>query len=280
VYGHLRGRPVCAGGWRDFRSTAIRPLAAPPGSYSKEEITAMRQEEITALFDQQASSYDQQWSRTAPINTALHFLTSAVLAELPLKAKILCVGAGTGAEILALAQHFPEWHFTAVEPSTAMLDVFQRRAEEHGISSRCVFHAGYLDSLPAHGSFDAATAFLVSHFLLERDSRSAFFQSIAERLRPKGILLSSDLAGDLAAADCQDLLEVWFRVMSGSGATPSLEGLTRMREAYSRDVAILPPQEVREIIARGGFDSPVLFFQAGMIHAWYAKRSPSQAASG
>ena len=239
----------------------------------------MRQEEITALFDKQASSYDQQWSKTAPINATLHFLTSAVLAELPLKAKILCVGSGTGAEILYLARQFPEWHFTAVEPSTAMLDVFQRRAEEHGISSRCVFHPGYLDSLPSRGSFDAATAFLVSHFLLERHIRSAFFQSIAERLRPEGILLSSDLAGDLATAECQDLLEVWFRMMSGSGATPSPEGLTRMREAYSRGVAILPPQEVRDIITRAGFDSPVLFFQAGMIHAWYAKRSPSQAAS-
>jgi hypothetical protein len=28
---------------------------------------------------------------------------------------------------------------------------------------------------------------------------------------------------------------------------------------------------VREIIARGGFESPVLFFQAGMIHGWYAR---------
>lgn len=240
----------------------------------------MRQEEITALFDQQASSYDQQWSKTAPINAALHFLTRAVLAELPPQAKILCVGAGTGAEILALAEHFPEWHFTAVEPSGAMLDVFRRRAEEHGIAARCVFHAGYLDSLPSRGPFDAATAFLVSHFILERASRVAFFQSIAERLRPTGILLSSDLAGDLGAADCQDLLEVWFRVMSGSGAAPSPEGLTRMREAYSRDVAILPPQDVRDILTRGGFGAPVLFFQAGMIHAWYAKRSPGEAAAG
>ena len=98
----------------------------------------------------------------APINDALHLLTSAVLSELPPKASILCVGAGTGAEILSLAQTFPEWHFTAVEPSPAMLDVFRRRAEEHGISSRCVFHPGYLDSLPSNGLFDAATAFLDS----------------------------------------------------------------------------------------------------------------------
>lgn len=233
----------------------------------------MHQEEITALFDKQAASYDQQWSKLAPINDALHLLTQAVLADLPPKANILCVGAGTGTEILYLAQKFPEWHFTAVEPSTAMLDVFQRRAEEQGISSRCVFHAGYLDSLPASEPFDAATAFLVSHFIQERHVRSRFFQSIAERLRPAGVLISSDLAGDLAAAECQELLDVWFRVMSGSGSLPSAEAVTRMLEAYRRDVAILPPQDVRDIIMRGGFDAPVQFFQAGMIHAWFAKRS-------
>lgn len=237
----------------------------------------MQQEEITALFDQQASSYDQQWRKMAPINDALHLLTSTVLAELPPQANILCVGVGTGAEILALAQKFPEWRFTAVEPSIAMLDVCRRRAEEQGIASRCVFHPGYLDSLPAHGSFDAATAFLVSQFILERQVRAKFFQSIAERLGPAGLLVSSDLAGDLAAPDGRDLLDVWFRVMTGGGALASPEGIERMRAAYSRDVAVLPPQDVREIITRGGFDAPVLFFQAGMIHAWFAKRSPSQA---
>jgi tRNA (cmo5U34)-methyltransferase len=235
----------------------------------------MRKEEITALFDKQASSYDQQWSKMAPINNALHLLTSTVLSELPPKANILCVGAGTGAEILYLAQKFPEWHFTAVEPSTAMLDVFRRRAEEHGISSRCIFYPGYLDSLPSNGSFDAATAFLVSQFILERHVRSKFFQSIAERLCPEGVLVSSDLAGDLATTEYRDLLDVWFRVMAGSGTPPA--GIARMREAYHRDVAILPPRDVRDIITLGGFDLPVLFFQAGMIHAWYARRSPSQA---
>jgi tRNA (cmo5U34)-methyltransferase len=123
------------------------------------EITTMQQAEITALFDKQASSYDQQWSTMAPINGALHLLTSAVLGELPPNAHILCVGAGTGAEVLYLARRFPAWRFTAVEPSTAMLDLFRRRAEEQGIASRCVFHPGYLDSLPSADAFDAATAF-------------------------------------------------------------------------------------------------------------------------
>jgi tRNA (cmo5U34)-methyltransferase len=235
----------------------------------------MRKEEITSLFDQQAASYDQQWKRMAPINDALHLLTSAVLSELPAKARVLCVGAGTGAEVLSLARTFPEWHFTVAEPSAAMLAVCQRRVEEYGIASRCVFHQGYLDSLPLNGLFDAATAFLVSQFILEPQVRAQFFQSIAERLCPQGILVSSDLAGDMTATDGQDLLDVWFRVMSGSLTSP--ESIARMREAYRRDVAVLPPHDVGTIITLGGFDAPVLFFQAGMIHAWYAKRSSSKA---
>lgn len=236
----------------------------------------MHQEKITTIFDQQASSYDEKWSKLAPINGALHLLTGAVLSALPASAHILCVGAGTGAEILFLARKFPGWQFTAVEPSNAMMEVLQRRAEEAGILSQCVFHTGYLDSLPPGEPFDGATAFLVSQFILERNLRVNFFQGIADRLRPEGILISSDLAGDLSAAtDHAGLLEVWFQVMSDSGSL-SPEGIGKMREAYTRDVAVLPPGDVRDIITLGGFDRPVLFFQAGMIHAWFAKRSRGQ----
>jgi len=227
-------------------------------------------EKITAIFDRQAASYDEKWSKLAPINATLHLLASAVFAELPATARVLCVGAGTGAEIVELARRFPEWRFTAVDPSAAMVDVCRQRAGEQGILDRCTFHHGFVDSLPAAEPFDAATAFLVSQFLLERPDRVRFFQVIAERLRPDGILLSSDLAGDLAAADFRELLEVWFRTMNGHGL--SAAEVEKMREAYQRDVAVRPPAEVRAIIADGGFASPVRFFQAGLIHAWFARR--------
>ncbi|MFN8440625.1 MAG: class I SAM-dependent methyltransferase [Caldilineaceae bacterium] len=236
----------------------------------------MQQEEITARFDKQASSYDQQWSKMAAIYEALYLLTRTILADLPAQAKILCVGAGTGAEILYLAQKFPEWHFTAVEPSAAMLEVFRRRAEEQEIAARCVFHVGYLDSLPATEPFDAATAFLVSQFILDRHARSKFFQAIADRLRPAGLLVSADLAGDLAAPECQEMLSLWSRVMTGSGTPPSPEAIERMRQTYSQDVGVLPPGDVGNILIRGGFDTPMRFFQAGMIHAWIARQSLSQ----
>lgn len=231
----------------------------------------MNQEEVTAIFEKQAATYDEKWSQLAPINGALHLLSASILDHLPSVAHVLCVGAGTGNEILFLADQFPDWHFTAVEPSAAMLAVLQERAEEEGISWRCTFHCGYLDSLPEGEPFDAATAFLVSQFILDRNVRTKFFQSIAARLRPGAVLVSSDLAGDLDSPDGQSLLETWMRVMSSGGL--STRETEKMREVYRRDVAVLPPAEVQDIITSAGLDAPVLFLQAGMIHAWHSKKA-------
>ena len=231
----------------------------------------MKPAEITAIFDQQASGYDQQWRKMAPLNGALHLLVKSTLSQLGPQARILCVGAGTGAEIVALAAEFPEWHFTAVEPSLPMLDVFRRKAEEHGISDRCIFHGGYLDTLPIGQPYDAATSFLVSQFLTDRTQRSNFFREIASRLHSAGILVTSDLTGDMSSPKCELLIEQWFQLMRGGGISP--EGIEKMREAYSSDVAVLPADDVEEIIIQGGFELPVKFFQAGMVQAWFAKKS-------
>ncbi|MBL0094556.1 MAG: class I SAM-dependent methyltransferase [Piscinibacter sp.] len=234
----------------------------------------MDRDQIKTTFDRQAATYDQQWSKLVALRDCLHLLLGSVFATLPPAARILCVGAGTGAEIQLLAERYPGWFFTAVEPSPAMLSACRERAEAQGYAQRCRFHEGYLDSLPADQPFDAATSFLVSQFILNRQERAAFFRAIAERLRPGGLLASSDLASDLTSAAQQDLLEVWFRTMAT--AEPSTEALQRLREAYERDVGVLPPAEVEAIIRCGGFDAPVQFFQAGLIHAWYSKRTATR----
>lgn len=231
----------------------------------------MQQQELTAQFDQQAAGYDRQWAKLAPIRDAIHLLIGALMSDLADDARILCVGAGTGAEMLHFAQRFPRWRFTAVEPSGGMLEVCRRRAQEQGIAERCTFHQGYLDSLPPSEPFDGAMALLVSQFILDRHARSAFFHAVAERLRPGGYLASSDLASDTRSASYGSLLEVWLRMMTGAEVAPEM--VARMREVYGRDVAVLPPSEVCAIIEAGGFRSPVQFFQAGLIHGWYSRRA-------
>ena len=234
----------------------------------------MKNQQSAIIFDQKtASAYDNRWAKLAPIRDSLDLLIRAILSELPADARILCVGVGTGSELINLAQAFPLWRFTAVEPAIAMLDVCRQRVEECCITSRCTFHEGYLDSLPESDSFEAATCLVVSHFIMEKEERRNFFNQIALRLRPQGYLISSDIAYDMSTSDYQSLLEVWLRVMK-SAELPE-DDIEKMRAAYGRDVAVLPPQEVASIIASAGFNTPVLFFQNLLIHAWYSRRTSS-----
>jgi tRNA (cmo5U34)-methyltransferase len=231
----------------------------------------MHRDEVTEIFQQQAASYDSQWAKTAPIRHCLHLLLDSLFAGLPADARILCVGVGTGTEMAHLALQNPGWRFTAVEPSAAMLAVCRQRAEQEGFVSRCDFHQGYLESLPESEAHDAATCFLVSQFILEPQARSAFFAEIAERLKPGGLLASSDLAADVNSAEYEVLLTAWMNMMAAAEVSP--EAMARMRQAYARDVGVLSPQRTAAIIAAGGFALPVPFFQAGLIHAWLSRRA-------
>src|SRR5690606_28117558 len=199
------------------------------------------------------------------IRNCLHLLLGSMLAELPDDANILCVGVGTGDELIYLASLNPVWNFTAVEPSGPMLDICRQRAQTNGVASRCIFHESYLDSLPANGNYDAATCFLVSQFILEEPRRVGFFREISERLKPNGVLASSDLASDVKSPEYEVLLRVWMNMMAAADISP--EAMERIRKAYDNDVGVLPPDKVASIIESGGFELPVQFFQSGLIHA-------------
>lgn len=230
----------------------------------------MRDEELKALFDQQAAGYDERWAGMAPIRDALYLLLDSLFAGLPDDARILCVGVGTGAELAHLAERFPGWHFTAVDPSGTMLDLCRQRAAQGGFLARCHFHQGYLNTLPAEPNHHGATCFLVSQFLLEAHLRIAFFQEIARRLVPGGLLANADLASDIDSPAYEALLRSWMTLMSAAGVSPEM--LERARAAYSRDVAILPAPRVAGMLEVAGFATPVQFFQAGLMHGWLGAR--------
>jgi tRNA (cmo5U34)-methyltransferase len=230
----------------------------------------MTRDEIATLFDQQAAGYESQWERMSPVRDGLYFLLEAAVASLPAEARVLSVGAGTGSEIAFLAARFPRWHFTAVEPSRAMIELCRQRAVAAGFASRCTFHHGFLESLATDEPYDAATCLLVSQFLVEPTARLGLFRDIATRLRPAGILVNADLAADVASREYDALLAMWLDRMSSAGVPP--DALARARAAYAKDVAVLPPARVAALIASAGFDAPTLFFQAGLMHAWCATR--------
>lgn len=230
----------------------------------------MNRDQLESTFDRQAGTYDQQWAKLAPLRDGIHLLIASIFGRLPRDARMLCVGAGTAAEIRFLAERFPAWTFVAVEPSAAMIQVATSRADEAGFGDRCTFHTGYLESLPDGDPFDCATSLLVSQFLLDPRERGDFFRAIAHRLKPGGILVTSDLASDTEAPHYAGLLDVWLRTMTAADLPP--ERVQQMRAAYGRDVAILPTRSVEALVASAGFETPVPFYQAGLMHAWYCRR--------
>lgn len=231
----------------------------------------MQKQEPPVFFgEKQAASYDQGNAKFAPVNAALHFLIRSVLSDLPPDARILCVGVGTGIELLYLAQAFPQWQFTAVEPAPAMLDLCRQRAKENGIASRTTFYEGYLDSLPTADLFDAATCLFVSHFLMELEDLNSLFSQIASRLRPNGYFINAALASDQSTAHYENLLEGWLRTLKSFG-TPA-QHIEQLPKLFRQDVAIRPLLEIESAMILSGFNTPVLFFQMLLMHAWYAQR--------
>lgn len=222
------------------------------------------------LFNRElADAYDRRNSALAPVSDGLHFLLRLVLADLPADARILCVGVGTGAEILSLAKANPGWSFVGVDPSEDMLAVGRHRLEQAGVLDRCRLVHGYVDDAPRDG-FDAVVSLLVAHFI-KREDRLAFYSAIHDRLKPGGYFASAEISGDLDAPDFPDVLEDWKRIQVLMGATP--ESLAKLADTLRNALSVLSSAETEALWRAAGFPQPVPFFQAFMIRGWHAQRA-------
>lgn len=224
-----------------------------------------------AFDDAHAARYDERFAALAPIRDALHFLTAMALRDLPEDARVLCAGAGTGAELLALAARYPGWRFVAVDPSAPMLAVCRRRTEAAGISHRCEFHEGYVSDLPAAPRFHAATSLLVSQFITDTSARIAYFRDLATRLLPGGRLVTADLSTGTTPDQHDRRVAIWRAMLEFSGVEP--RQIEDMLQAWQRDVAISTASDIEALLLAAGFTNPVLISQTLLIHAWLVRRS-------
>jgi tRNA (cmo5U34)-methyltransferase len=221
------------------------------------------------FFDREkAASYDERNRRLAPLAECLHFLVRLVLAELPERARILCVGCGTGAEILALAAARPGWTFTGVEPSGAMLEICRERLAAARILDRCTLIHGHAQDVPAAPRFDAALSLLVAHFL-DVAARRELLRHMVDRLESGGRLVTAEISGDLAAPELPHMLADWARVQELMGATP--ESLADLPRQLREVLTVLTHDGTEQLLRECGVREPVRFFQAFLVAGWHGR---------
>ncbi len=100
-------------------------------------------------FDNEmAAEYDQGVRRTLPTYDSMFKLVHAYLRANMLQQKsVLIIGAGGGNELTTLGPTNTEWTFTAVDPSSTMLDFARMKATDLQIADRVEFIEGTADDV-------------------------------------------------------------------------------------------------------------------------------------
>lgn len=217
-----------------------------------------------------AQTYDERNQRLAPIADNMHFLIRLILKNLPAKSRVLCIGVGTGAEILSLAQEYPTWNFVGVDPSSEMLEICRNNLEKAGILNRCQLINGYVQDVISEKEFDAILSVLVGHFIKKED-RPTFYQAVYQRLRKGGYFINTEISFDLNSKEFSSMLKNWERVQDLMGANPT--SLKTLPTTLKNILTVLPPAEVEKLMDTNGLNLPIRFFQAFMINGWYVLKN-------
>lgn len=218
-------------------------------------------------FSRQYDAYNESLNEIA---NNLHLLISVLLRGLPQKARILCVGVGTGSEITRLATQHPEWQFTGVDPSPDMLAVCREKLQREGLTERTALVEGYLADLPVTADYDVVLCLLVTHFIQD-EQRSGIYQQINNQLVAGGRMICAEIAGDMTAKSFDAQLQSWAAMHSVASKTE--RSPQEIKTQLSQRLLLIAPEKTEALIAHSGFDLPQRFFQSLLIHGWTATKT-------
>nr|WP_278356976.1 class I SAM-dependent methyltransferase [Acinetobacter lwoffii] len=211
------------------------------------------------------ASYDDHIRKLIPGYELVHQQIEAILStELQETAHILIVGCGTGYELSYLLQRYPDWTFTAIDPSFAMLE--QARKNLNSIDQQRVkFIESTIQELHHPDTFDAALAILVAHFIpnLEKDG---FFQAIHQCLKTTGLALTYDL---MQLEDQQDI-KIMQKLAQQTGL--SVTQSTKMIERLEQDFHLLSAQNFKALLTKVGFKQCKIYCQIMNYHGFLLRK--------
>jgi len=209
------------------------------------------------------ATYAEETPKRVPGLSDLHRMTTILLSErAPDAARILVVGAGGGLEIKAMAQARPNWRFTGVDPSPAMLDIARQTTACY--AGRTELLAGTVDQAPV-GSFDGATCLLTLHFL-DRTERLHTLQEVRRRLTPGGaIVIAHHTSPD---GDPERWLARSAAFADRVNTNPA--NAAASARAMAERLPLMSPADEEVLLREAGFVEPALFYAAFSFRGWVA----------
>lgn len=231
----------------------------------------MSKEAMVQIFDDMGGDvYDKNNSLFFPVHQNLQFLMQLILKDLPHNARILCVGVGTGADIIDLAKANQEWTFVGLDPAASMLKKCDEKLQFEGLGERCQLYHGYLGDYKETERFDAVLCLYVMHFIKDMNERAQMYRDMAKYTKAGGRLITAEICVDLKSHDYPSLLENW-KTMHGLAGAPK-EKLAGMSSVIEEQLAVLSPQQTQAMISESGFENPASFFRSFLITGHWAQR--------
>lgn len=209
------------------------------------------------------ASYAEDAPRKVPGLADLHRMVTLLLTEqAPGAAHMLVVGAGGGLELKAMAEARPDWSFTGVDPSLAMLDLARQAVLP--FADRVKLVVGTVDQASA-GPFDGATCLLTLHFL-DRSERLRTLREIRHRLKPNASLVLAHHAPP------SDDPERWMARSAAFGDRADFDWVkaTATGRMMAERLPLLAPTEEEELLREAGFLDVALFYAAFSFRGWVA----------
>ncbi|MFI9458523.1 class I SAM-dependent methyltransferase [Acinetobacter sp. NPDC052428] len=211
------------------------------------------------------ASYDDHIRKLIPGYELVHQQIEAILStELQETAHILIVGCGTGYELSYLLQRYPDWTFTAIDPSFAMLE--QARKNLNSIDQQRVqLIQSTIQELPHLDTFDAALAILVAHFI-PNSEKNGFFQAIYQCLKTNGLALTYDL---MQPEEQQDI-KIMQKLAQQTGL--SVVQSTKMIERLKQDFHLLSAHNFTALLTKVGFKQCKIYCQIMNYHGFLLRK--------
>ncbi len=213
------------------------------------------------LDPEAVSDYVRETPRKVPGLADLHKMAALLLAEhAPATADILVVGAGGGREIRAMADMRPDWRFTGVDPSSAMLDIARQTTSLCAVRTHLI-HGTAIDA-PA-GPFDGAVCLLTLHFLDWRE-RLETLQEIRRRLKPGGVFVAAH------HTEVDGQAHLWLARSAIFAASPTLAPgqAAASAKAMAERLPLLSQEREEACFREAGFQQPSLFYAALSFRGW------------